>query len=173
MIPLINHKKVPAISTLSQGNKSEIRKKPTVSFINPNKSFEINRTIDLQKPLLHLDKKELKKIRAESFIVMEYPSLQVVSGCRFKNPSEIASLTKIMTFYTVCGIASEKKIDLQGCLTTVDEEASEMSGTSAELVVGDLLSIEQLLYGLMLPSGNDAAIALAKWGGALLNSTPL
>ena len=47
-----------------------------------------------------------------------------------------------------------------------------MSGTSAELVVGDLLSIEQLLYGLMLPSGNDAAVALAKWGGALINKTP-
>jgi len=61
---------------------------------------------------------------------------------------------------------------LHTCLTVIDEEASEMSGTSAELVVGDLLSVEQLLYGLMLPSGNDAAIALAKWGGAQINKSP-
>jgi hypothetical protein len=39
MIPLIHHKKVPAMSTLGDNNKSEIRKKPTVCFINPNKSF--------------------------------------------------------------------------------------------------------------------------------------
>ena len=42
-----------------------------------------------------------------------------------------------------------------------------MTGTSAQLVTGDKLSVEQLLYGLMLPSGNDAAIALAIWGGNL------
>jgi D-alanyl-D-alanine carboxypeptidase (penicillin-binding protein 5/6) len=44
-----------------------------------------------------------------------------------------------------------------------------MTGTTAELVVGDLLSVEQLLYGLMLPSGNDAAIVLAKWAGGIMN----
>jgi D-alanyl-D-alanine carboxypeptidase (penicillin-binding protein 5/6) len=47
-----------------------------------------------------------------------------------------------------------------------------MTGTTAELIVGDLLSIEQLLYGLMLPSGNDAAVTLAKWGGKLVNTDP-
>lgn len=43
-----------------------------------------------------------------------------------------------------------------------------MTGTSAEIAFGDIFSIEYLLYGLMLPSGNDAAMALAKWGGKLL-----
>lgn len=42
-----------------------------------------------------------------------------------------------------------------------------MTGTSAELVLGDVFTVEQLLYGLMLPSGNDAAVALATWGGGL------
>lgn len=42
-----------------------------------------------------------------------------------------------------------------------------MTGTSAELVAGDTLTVEELLYGLMLPSGNDAAITLAIWGGSL------
>lgn len=39
--------------------------------------------------------------------------------------------------------------------------ASDIRGTSACLKAGDILTIEQLLYGLMLPSGNDAAFALA------------
>lgn len=43
-----------------------------------------------------------------------------------------------------------------------------MSGTSADITVGDIYTIEQLLYGLMLPSGNDAALALAKWGGRII-----
>ena len=43
-----------------------------------------------------------------------------------------------------------------------------MSGTTAEIFMGDCFTVEQLLYGLMLPSGNDAAMALAKWGGKLL-----
>jgi D-alanyl-D-alanine carboxypeptidase (penicillin-binding protein 5/6) len=43
----------------------------------------------------------------------------------------------------------------------VSEEAAFMAGTSADLQVGDNLTIENLLYALMLPSGNDASVALA------------
>jgi D-alanyl-D-alanine carboxypeptidase (penicillin-binding protein 5/6) len=39
------------------------------------------------------------------------------------------------------------------------------TGTSAELVEGDSLSVWDLLHGLMLPSGNDAALALAEYFG--------
>ena len=35
--------------------------------------------------------------------------------------------------------------------------AANLVGTSAELIIGDQLSIEELMYGMMLPSGNDAA----------------
>jgi D-alanyl-D-alanine carboxypeptidase (penicillin-binding protein 5/6) len=36
-----------------------------------------------------------------------------------------------------------------------------MVGTSAQLQVGDTLTVENLLYALMLPSGNDASVTLA------------
>ncbi len=42
-----------------------------------------------------------------------------------------------------------------------------MIGTSAELVIGDLISVEELLYGMLLPSGNDAAQCLALYFGVL------
>jgi D-alanyl-D-alanine carboxypeptidase (penicillin-binding protein 5/6) len=43
----------------------------------------------------------------------------------------------------------------------VSDAAANIRGTSALLKTGDFMSIEKLLYGLMLPSGNDAAFALA------------
>lgn len=46
-------------------------------------------------------------------------------------------------------------------------EAS-LGGTSANLEKGQIYTIAQLLYGLMLPSGNDASVALAVWGGRKL-----
>ena len=50
----------------------------------------------------------------------------------------------------------------------MSEKASKMPGTSAELNYSDILTLYELLHGLMLPSGNDAAVALAEWGGKAL-----
>ena len=43
----------------------------------------------------------------------------------------------------------------------VTDYASTMRGTTADLYFGDTLTINDLFYALMLPSGNDAAIVLA------------
>ena len=45
---------------------------------------------------------------------------------------------------------------------------SNIRGTTAKLKKGDVLTLEQLLYGMMLPSGNDAAFVLAKFFGKLI-----
>ena len=50
----------------------------------------------------------------------------------------------------------------------VSKYASKAPGTSANLKMGDSLTIKDLLFGLMLPSGNDAAIALAEFFGYFL-----
>lgn len=39
----------------------------------------------------------------------------------------------------------------------VDFQSSQMNGTTAELKHRDIITVEDLLYGMMLPSGNDAA----------------
>lgn len=46
--------------------------------------------------------------------------------------------------------------------------AQNLNGTSAELLLGDLITVEELLYGMMLPSGNDAAQSLALYFGVLI-----
>jgi len=45
---------------------------------------------------------------------------------------------------------------------------SNIRGTTAKLKKGDIFTVEQLLYGMMLPSGNDAAFVLAKYFGRML-----
>lgn len=47
---------------------------------------------------------------------------------------------------------------------------SRITGTTANLIEGDSLSINELLFGMMLPSGNDAAVALGVHFGGLIMS---
>lgn len=55
-------------------------------------------------------------------------------------------------------------------MITVSGIASRLIGTSAKLQEGDKLTLNDLLYGMMLPSGNDAAWALAEFFGAILRA---
>ncbi len=72
-----------------------------------------------------------------------------------------------MTAYTVLNCCDKLGIDLKENVS-IGSEVSEITGTSAFLLPGDNLTIEQLLYGLLLPSGNDAAITLAQYVGSIL-----
>ncbi len=44
-----------------------------------------------------------------------------------------------------------------------------MNGTTADLVVGDILNLNDLLYAMMLPSGNDAAQSIADFFDKLIS----
>jgi D-alanyl-D-alanine carboxypeptidase len=92
----------------------------------------------------------------------------VVTGYYYKKVVEIASLTKIMTFYATVRVYLQFGLNPDKEIVQIDAKAADISGTSAELYEGDRYSVLQLLYALMLPSGNDAALALAKWGSGLL-----
>lgn len=62
---------------------------------------------------------------------------------------------------------SEKDPLLLNTKIKIEQVASdEKNGTNACLKLGDLLSIKDLLYALMLPSGNDAAVAIAHYFGS-------
>ena len=51
---------------------------------------------------------------------------------------------------------------------TISKFAEKTIGTSAELICGQTYSVEDLLYGLMLPSGNDAAHSISESIGLLM-----
>ncbi|WP_067134846.1 D-alanyl-D-alanine carboxypeptidase family protein [Microtetraspora malaysiensis] len=75
----------------------------------------------------------------------------------------VASLTKAMTAYVVL---KEAKLTDTVKITPADvSHADDNGGTSADLRAGDRVAVKDLLYGLMLPSGADAAHALARTYG--------
>lgn len=83
---------------------------------------------------------------------------------------EVASLTKMMTFLTVLKLLQRFGLNPYLLQITITKQAASVKGTSAHLQEGDMLTVDQLFYGMMLPSGNDAAYALAEYFGILVNS---
>ncbi len=71
-----------------------------------------------------------------------------------------ASTTKIMTALVVLELCEELGIGLENEII-VPAEAEGVEGSSLYLKAGERLTLEELLYGLMLQSGNDGAAALA------------
>ena len=84
-----------------------------------------------------------------------------------KNDSVVrdpASTTKIMTAHLVCRLAQDDAKVLEEVIT-FSERADKTSGSTADLREGEQVSARELLYGLMLPSGNDASVAFAEHFG--------
>lgn len=96
------------------------------------------------------------QLSADHAVLMESKTGRVIYE---KNPHEkrpIASITKVMTALLAIEYGS---LDDE---VTVSKEATRAIGSSIYLQEGEKISLEDLLYGLMLRSGNDAAIAIAE-----------
>ena len=96
------------------------------------------------------------KTSAQAMCLMEVKSKRVLleKDAQIKLPE--ASLTKIITAIVVI----ENNPDLDKVIK-IKKDATKIEGSSIYLTAGEHLSIRELLYGLMLRSGNDAAVALA------------
>ena len=101
-------------------------------------------------------------VSAEKVLVLDAATGRVLHERSADDRSLIASTTKIMTALMVC----------QRCnvldRVRVPKEAVGIEGSSMYLQEGEVLTVQELLYGLMLRSGNDAAAALAIWCGGTL-----
>lgn len=100
-----------------------------------------------------------KGISAESAILMEQYSGRILYSKNAHKPMRIASITKIMT--AVIAIESGKLDEM----VTVSKNAVGKEGSSLYLKLGEKISLRDLVYGLMLRSGNDAAVAIAEYVG--------
>ena len=80
---------------------------------------------------------------------------------------DIASTTKIMTAFVILRLAAQEPAVLDETVT-FSRRADETAGSSSNVQIGEQLSVRELFYGLLLPSGNDAAVALAEhFGGRM------
>lgn len=94
---------------------------------------------------------------AISYVLMDMNSGRVIESKNKDTPMLIASITKIMT----CILALENKDPSE--IVTVDESINKSYGSGIYISVGEEISLLDLLYGLMLRSGNDAAIMISTY----------
>lgn len=102
---------------------------------------------------------ELPKTNSRKYIVYDRISKSMIIGKNEDIKSAMASTTKIMTTIVIL-----EKADLNEKVT-VSAKAGGTGGSRLGLKRGDKASVRDLLYGLMLRSGNDAAVALAEHVG--------
>ena len=94
-------------------------------------------------------------IYARSYCLMDGNSLEVISSKNEHEVRSVASISKIMT--AIISIESNRLFEV----ITVDEVIYQIEGSSLYLEVGNEITILDLIYGLILRSGNDAAVLLA------------
>jgi len=102
-------------------------------------------------------------IAAKSWLLLDTTSNQIIAS---ENPGmrvEPASLTKIMTAYLVFEALRDKKISIDQSVT-VSVKAWKVESDSSKMFIEPKtpVTINDLLYGLIVQSGNDAAVALAE-----------
>lgn len=95
-------------------------------------------------------------LSAKSALAVDYESGEILYSRNFKNRLPVASTLKIMTALVVL-----ENLSLPEELV-VSEKAASVGENSMGLTAGERLTVEELLYGLMLVSGNDAAVVLAE-----------
>lgn len=94
-----------------------------------------------------------------SVIVMDRDTNRILYGVNEEEQLLIASTTKIMTSLVVLNNVDIKEV------VEVDESILKSYGSNIYIEVGEKITVEDLLYGLMLRSGNDAAMMLATYVG--------
>lgn len=95
------------------------------------------------------------KINSRSAIIFDRKSKAIIYGKNINQKRAMASTTKVMT-----AIVALEKGNLNDTIE-VSKKAASINGSKLGLKTGDKISLKDLLYGLLLRSGNDAAIQIA------------
>jgi len=103
-------------------------------------------------------------VSCKAWAVADARTGRILAGDRQDVPLDIASTTKMMT---VLLIAKEIQNDPNVLEESISfsKRADQTIGSSATVRAGESIRLKDALYGLMLPSGNDASVALAEWYG--------
>jgi D-alanyl-D-alanine carboxypeptidase (penicillin-binding protein 5/6) len=100
-------------------------------------------------------------IGAKSFMLIDGNSGQELASLNADERLAPASLTKLMSAYAIFRALSEEQIALSDEVI-VSEKAWRTEGSRMFIEVGSRVSVEELLLGMIVQSGNDASVALAE-----------
>lgn len=107
--------------------------------------------------LIFIPKVSCSTSSANSYVLMDAETGRVLDSKNMNNRSLIASITKIMT--AVIAIESNKLDEL----IKVDDSILKAYGSGIYIQVGEEMLLKDMLYGLMMRSGNDAAVMIAAY----------
>lgn len=124
-------------------------------------AFLIVSTIILTIIPIHIVQANVQ-VSARNAILMDQLTGRILFEKNAHEKRKIASITKIMT--AIIAIESGKLDEI----VTVSNHAVGVEGSSIYLTKGEKIKLEDLVYGLMLRSGNDAAVAIAEHVGGSL-----
>lgn len=100
-------------------------------------------------------------VDAGAYMVVDFNSNQVIARRNPEKRIEPASLTKLMTAYLVFSALHQKKIRLDQTIP-VSEHALHVAGSKMFIEPGKPVTVDALIHGMIVQSGNDACVALAE-----------
>lgn len=103
-------------------------------------------------------------VTCKAWVVVDAKTGKQVAGENENKKLHPASVTKMMTALLVSEVL-EKDPDAINEVITFSENADKTIGSSSKIEAGEKVTVGELLYGLMLPSGNDASVAFAEHFG--------
>jgi D-alanyl-D-alanine carboxypeptidase (penicillin-binding protein 5/6) len=103
-------------------------------------------------------------LSARSYVLLDANTDQTIVEKNADEPVPPASITKLMTSYLIFSALKSGQIHLTD-MVTISKNAWEMQGSKMFIEVGKQVSVENLLRGMIVQSGNDAATALAEYVG--------
>ena len=112
------------------------------------------------------------EVAARQYILMDLASSQVLAEREADVPADPASLTKLMTAYLVFDALKARKLNLGQTVPVSMRAWSERKGGGSLMFIDTTMnpSVDDLLKGMIVQSGNDAAVALAEAVGGTLEN---
>ena len=110
------------------------------------------------------------EIAARQYILLDLTTGQTLAERDADTPTDPASLTKLMTAYLVFGALRDKKLTLEQPVAVSVRAWNERKGDPSLMFIDTTMrpSVDELLHGMVVQSGNDASVALAELVGGTL-----
>lgn len=103
------------------------------------------------------------ELTSKAYVLYDYTSNQILLDQNGSAHMEPASLTKLMTAYIAFDAIKHGTLNIEQSLNVPDSATRNLDGESRMLLkTGQMVSVDELLHGLIIVSGNDAAVTLAQ-----------
>ena len=138
---------------------------PYIALAEPEK---VQETEEEQKPMTDAEGRPIL-FAGEAGILIDQTSGAVLYESDSQKRMYPASTTKVMTCLLAVEAVERGEVSMEEQITITAEmlEGLDIDGSNMALKEGEVLQFQHLLWGLMVPSGNDAAMATAEYIGGI------